>query len=357
MRNTYARRVLLPFVAIAVLAAGCTTTTPTASTPAITAQAPASSTAAQATATPDPAVEIRERIVYEKTEEAYRANGKIWGERLQEEAVEPGKISYPFLLFLLTGEVDADVAAVDDRFYSPDRSYYFRIHSSLKEAFKEGFREGFVDRKADLVLGPYYQLAAGLIGEANARLFEANVRRFYASQNQLRRETDRNVEQVLTSSVELFKELIAEGSPADREAFRSRFLDHYGGNTEAFLRSRPEYAVDKSRWIRLKFAPDGSVASPAAFEYEATASTSMAEQLWELIYRRSLSEVGQEMGERLVNNLIRREELLEWLRRTRTALDDLTKDIEIIRSGFRETYGRDADTVFNSLLRDIGFSG
>lgn len=252
MRMIYVWRACLPLILIAVLAPGCaptggdSTAVPRGSVAVVSDRQSDASGEAEQSSAPDSAVEIRERIVYEKTEEAYRANGKIWGERLQEEGVEPGRISYPFLLFLLTGEVDADVATVDDRFYSPDRTYYFRIHSSLKEAFKEGFREGFVDRKADLVLGPHYQLAAGLIGEANARLFEANVRRFYASQNQLRRDTDRSVEQVLTSSVELFKELIAEGSPADREAFRSRFLEHYGGNTEEFLRSRPEYAVDKS---------------------------------------------------------------------------------------------------------------
>lgn len=187
MRMIHAWRACLLLILIATLAPGCATTAATPAGSRVTSiqyseNQPVSTTAGGVS---EREVQIRERIIYEKTEEAYRANGKIWGERLQEEKIEPGKISYPFLLFLLTGEVDADVEEVDDRFYSPDRTYYFRIHSSLKEAFKEGFREGFVDRKADLVLGPHFPLAGAIMGEANARLFELKMKDFYTAQTTL----------------------------------------------------------------------------------------------------------------------------------------------------------------------------
>ena len=73
------------------------------------------------------------------------------------------------------------------------------------------------------------------------------------------------------------------------------------------------------------------------------------------IYKKSLFEVGIEMGQKLSHNLIPRPELLEWLRRTRTALrrDNLKEDINIIKNGFIKEYGRQGEEVFESMIKEI----
>ncbi len=77
--------------------------------------------------------------------------------------------------------------------------------------------------------------------------------------------------------------------------------------------------------------------------------------MWEQLYSNSLYNVGLEMGQKLAHNLMPRPELLEWLRRTRTALRHATieDELKMIRTGFVKAYGANGHQVFDAMVSDI----
>ncbi len=165
----------------------------------------------------------------EKSEEAYEADGKYWGERLRERPLASGETSQEFVDFLVSGRRPG-VSAKEDWATS---NYYFTVHTSLKQAFHKGFRKGYQEREADLILGPHIEKAAGKIGERNARFFGNDTKTYVADQ----KDYQNRFKESLRNSVAIFMELIAEGSPADREKFKNSFLRTYKIKLEQFLQS------------------------------------------------------------------------------------------------------------------------
>ncbi|MBU1054255.1 MAG: hypothetical protein KKC46_10545 [Proteobacteria bacterium] len=302
---------------------------------------------------PEPQIQIVEKIVRisdkdytAKTVEAYERAGNDWGEKLRLENYKPKQINNPFVEFLISGRRPDSDPKGDWR----TSNYYFTVHLSLKKAFQDGFRKGFQDREADLVLGPHIEVAAGKIGKRNSEFFAEDVTKYV--QDQMNYQS--RFKKALDNSVAIFKELIAEGSPADREKFKTSFISYYQNEVDNYLKSTNFYTANKSQYINLDFNK-GQIG-----EYEGKLYTSIfgvltAEEMWSLLYKKSLHMVGLEMGQTLSHNLITRSELLEWLRRTRTALrnSSIKQEISIIESGFVEEYGRNGKSVFDSMLREI----
>ncbi|SDU67991.1 hypothetical protein [Desulfobacula phenolica] len=314
-----------------------------------------SSCVAQNQIKPEPQVQIKEvekivripdKAYTAKTVEAYERAGNDWGARLRSQNFKPKQIDNDFVEFLISGKRPDSDPKGDWR----TSNYYFTVHLSLKKAFQEGFRKGFQDREADLVLGPHIEVAAGRIGKRNSEFFADDVSKYV--QDQINYQY--RFKKALDNSVAIFKELIAEGSPADRDKFKESFLSYYTAEVEEYLKRSNFYTSDKTSYINLDFNK-GQIGEYEGKLYISKFGILTALEMWDLLYKKSLYMVGLEMGQTLSHNLITRSELLEWLRRTRTALrnNNIEQEIAIIRKGFVEEYGRNGKSVFNSMVREI----
>jgi hypothetical protein len=74
--------------------------------------------------------------------------------------------------------------------------------------------------------------------------------------------------------------------------------------------------------------------------------------------------MGSEMGRRYSHNLIPRGELIEWLRRSKTALNmdrgdidqlEVKKNLRFLSTSFCKAYVTDAQSVFEDLAREAGY--
>jgi hypothetical protein len=85
------------------------------------------------------------------------------------------------------------------------------------------------------------------------------------------------------------------------------------------------------------------------------------------IYQQTFKVMGDEWGRRFSTNLIKRDELVDLLRRSKTALQEapeveesiekrLKRNLGIIYAAFRTSYGTDADNVFKGVVKDAGYS-
>ncbi len=185
-----------------------------------------------------------------KDVEDYRISGKYWGKilkalyNIKNPNFEPQYHS-AFVDFLLTkNKITSDSFLLDTannlEIKTIDKSYYFRVHSNLKNAFHNGFRDGFEDRKADFILGANIEKAAELLGSASVKqLFSiirdnqkreediaikiAEIAKKYDYSNQYKIKLEIFIENLKV----LFKELIAEGSRSDRVGFKKLFDDEY----------------------------------------------------------------------------------------------------------------------------------
>ncbi|MBI5101973.1 MAG: hypothetical protein HZB33_09100 [Nitrospirae bacterium] len=166
---------------------------------------------------------------------------------------------------------------------------------------------GFEDRIADLVLGPHLTATAGLIGNDIPVRFVGVIKTF-----------EDRCALTLHDALEIFIVLISEGTQSD-------------GGTMLFI----DYSKGKSL---------GALDIPRT------------EALQTEIYHQTFKVMGDELGRRYSNNLIKRDELIDLLRRSKTALEEVPgNNLGIIYGAFIDSYGVDADNVFLDLVKAAGY--
>lgn len=259
----------------------------------------------------------------------YEEAGNRWGERHRKQNAVPGTVSDGLFVKAL---IDSTEGGLD----------FFWIHADLKEAFKKGYRMGYQDRTADLVLGPYLTEAAAMIGGNSASNFVDVVNRF---------ETD--WAKGLSRGVNVFVTLISEGSQADRDRFIREFELNYDRKyqkTQADL---------KAGGFVTQTSEGGTTLYLDARKTVAVLNIPSTTTLKTEIYRQTFKVMGDEWGKRFSHNLMRRDELIDILRRSKTALLEvspgLAGNLAIVREAFVGIYGTDAENVFRGLAREAGY--
>lgn len=275
-------------------------------------------------------VTVIEKVV--KTIAEYEEVGTLWGEKHFEEKRKPEEIDMSF--------VDALIAE--------DKLYFFWVHSDLKEAFKRGYRIGYQDRTADLVLGPHLTEAAAQIGKETSTEFVNVVNVF-----------EEGWGRTLKRAIDVFIVLISEGSQADREDFIKQFTTIYG---EKYHDTRRR--LQEGTFISQQ-SEGGTVLYIDPRKTSALLDIPSEVSLKEEIYLQTFRVMGDEWGRRLSHNLIKRDELVDLLRRSKTALQEVPDDklidtrlrenLRIIYLSFLEAYGTDAENVFMAMIKDAGY--
>lgn len=268
-----------------------------------------------------------------KTVASYEEAGKWWGTRHWNMVLKPGGLDEPFIKALIDSN-DLD---------------FFWVHADLKNAFVKGYRFGYQDRTADLVLGPNITEAAARIGGSTARRFIEVINVF-----------EREWAETLNRAIHVFITLISEGSQADREKFIKKFTDEYAVKyyeTQEKLRAGGFIALTSE---------GGTMLHIDATKTLALLDIPKPETLKAEIYHQTFKVMGDELGKRFSHNLIKRDELVDLLRRSKTALQEvpesqpsmslrLENNMGIIYAAFLNSYGTDADYVFKGLLKDAGY--
>jgi len=156
-------------------------------------------------------------------------------------------------------------------------------------------------------------------------------------------------------AIDVFITLIAEGSQTDREKFIARFIDIYAvkyNTTQEMLKEGSSMRqvseggtlllIDYSRGKTLGAL---DIPNPMVLKTE--------------IYHQAFKVMGDELGRRYSTNLIKRNELVELIRRSKTALEEVKPGLEgnlgLIKNSFKNSYGTDAITVFDDILKDAGY--
>jgi hypothetical protein len=265
----------------------------------------------------------------ERNVASFEKEGRNWGERLK--GRKPGELDDDF------------VNALKD----PERIDFFNVHSDLKEAFKKGFRMGYEDRIADLILGPHLTAAAGRIGNETSDRFVKVINAF-----------EQGWADTIRNAINVFIVLISEGSQADRETFIENFTNVYSQkwrSTQEILKGH-NIMTQQSEGGTMLFLDYSKGKTLGALDIPAPLALKTE------IYHQTFKVMGDEWGRRLSTNLIRRDELIELLRRCKTALEEvkpgLAGNLGIIRDAFvkKESYGTDAENVFAGLIKAAGYS-
>lgn len=259
----------------------------------------------------------------------YEKAGLWWGRHHWELSLKAGNIDELFVKELVNEK------SID----------YFWVHSDLKDAFVKGYRLGYQDRTADLVLGPNVTAAAQLIGMLTGDRFVGVITTF-----------ERGWAETLKRAIDVFITLISEGSQADREKFIAKFIDIYsvkyaetqkmlkqGGHMTQMSEGGTLLYIDYSRGKTLGAL---DIPHPSILKTE--------------IYHQAFKVMGDELGRRFSTNLIKRNDLIELLRRSKTALEEvdpgLDGNLKIIGNAFQESYGTDAENVFQGVAREAGYT-
>ena len=280
-----------------------------------------------------------------KTVASYEEAGKWWGTRHSDKNMKltPGQIQHlQCPLTMVPPPVGIDLPFVE-KLISKENLDFFWVHSDLKDAFKKGYRLGFEKREADLVLGPHLTAAAGCIGLDTSQKFVDVITAF-----------EQGWARTLRNAVDVFIVLISEGSQADRETFISNFTQVYARkyeDTQALLRAGGFIAQVSAGGTVLHI----DVRKTKAVLEIPTPMTLKAE-----IYHQTFRVMGDEWGRRFSTNLIKRDELVDLLRRSKTALQEVPQSLEsnmgIVHDAFVSSYGTDAENVFTSLIKDAGYT-
>lgn len=262
----------------------------------------------------------------EKTVASYEEVGKKWGERHLQMRLKADDIDEPFVEALI----------------NPDNLDFFWVHSDLKNAFVKGYRFGYQERTADLVLGPNITEAAARIGWDTAKRFVNVINAF-----------ERGWAETLNRAIHVFITLIAEGSQADREKFIRKFTDEY---TVKYKDTQEQL---KAGGFITQVSEGGTMLHIDASKTLAILDIPKPETLKTEIYHQTFKVMGDEWGRRFSHNLIKRDELIDLLRRSKTALEEvkpgLSGNLDIIRTAFRNSYGTDAANVFKGIEKEAGY--
>lgn len=259
----------------------------------------------------------------EKTVQSYEESGKEWGSRLIQQKLSPGATNDELVSKLVSQE-ELD---------------YFNIHSELKDAFKKGFRIGYGDRTADLVLGPHITKSAGVIGGITAQNFKNVIETF-----------EGGWAATLNNAIKVFIVLISEGSQSDRDEFIADFMAKYKkkyDDTESKLKSGGYMSFTSEGGTRLfvdirKTHAVLDIPAPKDLKTE--------------IYHQTFRAMGDEWGKRYSTNLIKRDDLVELLRKCKPVLEEVSgNNLGMIYDNFHKAYGKDADEIFMGLIKEAGY--
>jgi hypothetical protein len=224
-----------------------------------------------------------------------------------------------------------------------DNLNFFWVHSDLKDAFKKGYRFGYQDRAADLVLGPNLTEAAARIGEGTAKRFVEVINGF-----------EKGWADTLSRAIDVFITLISEGSQADRERFIKKFTEEYTAKYNT------TQEILQGGGFMTQMSEGGTMLHIDARKTLAILDIPRPETLKTEIYHQTFRVMGDEWGKRLSHNLIKRDELIDLLRRSKTALQEvpisLANNLGIVRDAFVSSYGTDAQNVFIGLIKDAGYA-
>ena len=282
------------------------------------------------------------KIPVEKKAVSYKGAGRRWGLRLAYHNITPPKddfsgncIDNPVLL--------PDIDCVFVHQLSSDDQIrggldYFSIHSELKRAFHEGFRLGYEARTADLVLGPHIQLAGGLIGNKIAKQFRKTIDKF-----------EHDWVDTLRNAIDIFITLISEGSQADREEFINNFIGVY--------RAKYEETQRRKRKMMGMTSEGGTTIYINMKEVGSALDIPSDSDLKNEVYKQTFVVMGHELGRRLRHNLIKRDELIDLLRRSRPVFSEAPKlsfkeCLKIMLKGFEDGYkSSDAVDVFLEVAK------
>lgn len=223
---------------------------------------------------------------------------------------------------------------------------FFGVNTDLKEAFKKGFREGYQDRTADLVLGPYLQKAGGIVGDMTALGFVSIINKF-----------EKGWKVTLERAVNVFIELIADGSQAEREQFIKDFIKQYKkkylANREIITTGIP---LTSEGGTQLFLDPKRT---------QSALNIPSDKAIKDEIYYQTFVVMGDEMGRRYSHNLISHEDLVDWLRRSKLALNMdsdsidnrlILHNLNAVKKNFASSYGIDGGNVFNELKKEAGYN-
>jgi len=276
----------------------------------------------------NPKINQGKELVYfkpEKTTASYEEAGKWWGTRHWERKLRAGEFDMEFI-----GEL-----------INSNTLNFFWVHSDLKDAFKKGYRFGYQDRTADLVLGPNLSEAAAQIGKNQARRFVGVIN-----------ELEKGWADTLSRAIDVFITLISEGSQADRENFIKKFIGEYAtkyNETQEKLRAGG---------FVTQISEGGTTLFIDARKTLAVLNIPSPDVLKTEVYQQTFRVMGDEWGRRLSHNLIKRDELVDLLRRSKTALQEVTgglaHNLAIVQDAFISSYGTDAEDVFKQLLKEAG---
>lgn len=265
----------------------------------------------------------------ERTLASYEDAGRAWGKTLWDEHRTPnGPLNEEF------------VNALRD----PENIDFFDVHSDLKDAFKKGFRMGFEDRIADLILGPHLTAAAGKIGTDTSQRFVTVITNF-----------EQGWADTIKNAVNVFIVLISEGSQADREIFIKNFTDVYTAKWEA------TQEILKGHNVMTQMSEGGTMLFLDYSKGKTLGALYIPkpESLKTEIYHQTFKVMGDEWGRRYSTNLIKRDELIDLLRRCKPSLEEVPdgtySNLGIIKDAFIRSYGTDADEVFASLIKEAGY--
>lgn len=275
-----------------------------------------------------------------KSAKTYEEEGIKWGRKHwangAQNKLDPNSIDMQFVIQL------AERKGLD----------FFWVHAELKEAFRKGYRIGYQDRTADLVLGPNVSAAAVYIGQRVGNRFVKTIEDF-----------ETGWANSIMESIDVFITLISEGSQVDRERFIITFTDIYlekFGKTQKLLKGGESLSKTSEGGTILKL-------DYSQGKLMGALDIPPVESLKNQLYDQTFIVMGDELGRRFSNNLIKRSDLVDLLRRSKTALQEspfeitspekrLERNMKIIYRSFVSQYGTDADNVFKGLIKEAGYS-
>jgi hypothetical protein len=157
----------------------------------------------------------------------------------------------------------------------------------------------------------------------------------------------------LRKAIDTFIVLISEGSQADREEFIKQFLSIYDAKYKKTQEAKRGGAMQQVSAGGTLLLIDMSKDSA-----NAVLDIPPSEGLRNELYSQTFKVMGDEWGRRYATNLIRRDELIDLMRRIRPVMKESgneRKYLSIIQDAFVDQYKSDGTNVFRIILVDAGY--
>lgn len=262
------------------------------------------------------------------TADSYKKAGIWWGEKLMHNGVKSGDIDNELVNKLIVSTEE------------PGGINYFFVHTERKQAFHHGFLQGYKGRSGDLVLGPNIAKAGGKLGTYIAEEFVRHIKEF-----------EENWRKVLKKSVDVFITLVAEGSHADRQEFVNNFTEIYKNRyleTESKNTQYDPIITQGGTFIKVQMSEAAALGIPSDVAIKTE------------FFKQTFYVIGDEMGRRFRHNLIKRSDLIDFLRRLSPVFHEASSKrmspkmgLERVLVGFQDGYRNvDASVVFDEMAKE-----